>query len=335
MEAPFGFVVIDKPAGLTSHDCVSRMRRVFGIKRVGHGGTLDPAVTGVLPIALGHATRLLPYLPGAKSYRGSIQLGQRTSSDDQQGDLISKQAWPELNTAEIETYLETFRGTIQQRPPQVSAVHVQGERAHARARRGETMEIPARTITIERLQLLSWNQQLGQLDFNVDCSSGTYIRSLARDLGELIGCGGCLGWLKRTQALGFHEQQAVPLPDRDNPSLTTPPAVLEPLTALAHLPRLQLNEEEQESWRCGRRITAHQDQCQPAPKPLASDQKESAPIETEASENEASDNETGESKPSESKPMLVVIGCRGEVAGMAYWEDSSTVKPKVVFNARG
>ena len=155
---PFGFVVIDKPAGLTSHDCVSRMRRVFGIKRVGHGGTLDPAVTGVLPIALGHATRLLPYLPGAKSYRGSIQLGQRTSSDDQQGDLISKQAWPELNTAEIEAYLEPFRGRIQQRPPQVSAVHVQGERAHARARRGETMEIPARTITIDRLQLLSWNQ---------------------------------------------------------------------------------------------------------------------------------------------------------------------------------
>ena len=325
MTVPFGFVVIDTPAGLTSHDCVSRMRRVVGIKRVGHGGTLDPAVTGVLPIALGHATRLLPYLPGAKSYRGSIQLGQRTSSDDQQGDLISKQAWPELNTAEIEAYLEPFRGRIQQRPPQVSAVHVQGERAHARARRGETMEIPARTITIDRLQLLSWNQQLGQIDFNVHCSSGTYIRSLARDLGELIGCGACLGWLKRTQALGFHEQQAVPLPDRDNPALTTPPAVLAPLTALAHLPRLQLNEEEQESWSCGRRITAHQDQCQPAPKPLASDQQESDPSQTAPNQTD----------PSANKPMLVVLDCRGEVAGMAYWEDNATVKPKVVFNARG
>ena len=135
MDGPFGFVVIDKPAGLTSHSCVSRLRRCYGLKRVGHGGTLDPAVTGVLPIALGPATRLLPYLPGEKTYRGVIQLGRVTSSDDLEGELLRQAPWPDLQLEELESALNRFRGAIQQRPPQVSAVHVDGERAHSRARR--------------------------------------------------------------------------------------------------------------------------------------------------------------------------------------------------------
>ena len=149
LDGPFGFVVIDKPAGLTSHSCVSRLRRCYGLKRVGHGGTLDPAVTRVLPIALGPATRLLPYLPGDKTYRGVIQLGQATSSDDLEGELLQQNAWPVLDPEDLTAALNPFRGAIQQRPPQVSAVHVDGERAHARARRGEVMDLPPRAVTIQ------------------------------------------------------------------------------------------------------------------------------------------------------------------------------------------
>ena len=124
---------------------------------MGHGGTLDPAVTGVLPIALGPATRLLPYLPGEKTYTGVIQLGRRTSSDDLEGELLKQQAWPSLREAELNSSLEAFRGAIEQRPPQVSAVHVDGERAHARARRGEAMHLPPRAVIVHRLELLDWN----------------------------------------------------------------------------------------------------------------------------------------------------------------------------------
>ena len=248
--AAFGFVVIDKPAGLTSHACVSRLRRCYGLKRVGHGGTLDPAVTGVLPIALGPATRLLPYLPQEKTYKGVVQLGTRTSSDDLQGELLEQVPWPELDTERLETTLNVFRGAIQQRPPQVSAVHVDGERAHARARRGEAMDLPPRPVTIHRLKLLNWDSESGRFSLEVHCSAGTYIRSIARDIGELLGCGGCLASLRRTQALGFQIEQAHPLPDQDQ----TPPVPLSPLLALADMPRHDLNLNEQIDWRCGRSI---------------------------------------------------------------------------------
>lgn len=251
MSGPFGFVVIDKPAGLTSHDCVSRLRRSYGLRRVGHGGTLDPAVTGVLPIALGQATRLLPYLPGEKTYRGVLQLGTITSSDDLDGEILSKAAWPLLNGSELNQELDRFRGDIEQRPPQVSAVHVNGERAHSRARRGEQMDLAARPVTIHALNLLDWDPSSGQLSIEVHCSAGTYIRALARDLGEALGCGGCLRNLRRTQALGFHDHQAVPLPEKDS----DPPPPLSPAMALAHLPCRQLSTTEETDWRCGRRVS--------------------------------------------------------------------------------
>lgn len=254
VDGPFGFVVIDKPAGMTSHSCVGRLRRCYGLRRVGHGGTLDPAVTGVLPIALGPATRLLPYLPGDKTYRGVIQLGQRTSTDDLQGDLLEQQDWPRLSEAELKQALATFHGAIQQRPPQVSAVHVDGERAHTRARRGEVMELKARPVTLHRLDLNHWDPAAGQLAIEVHCSSGTYIRSIARDLGDAIGCGGCLASLRRTQALGFHEHQASSLPEASE----NLPEPLSPLMALSHLPQHHLDEQQQADWRCGRRLKLNQ-----------------------------------------------------------------------------
>jgi tRNA pseudouridine55 synthase len=251
VNGPFGFVVIDKPAGMTSHDCVSRLRRSYGLRRVGHGGTLDPSVTGVLPIALGQATRLLPYLPGEKTYRGVLQLGTITSSDDLDGEILSKAPWPRLNGSELNHALDGFRGDIEQKPPQVSAVHVNGERAHSRARRGEQMDLAARPVTIHDLNLLDWDPSSGQLSIEVHCSAGTYIRALARELGEALGCGGCLRHLRRTQALGFHDHQAVPLPEKDS----DPPPPLSPAMALTHLPCRQLSATEETDWRCGRRVS--------------------------------------------------------------------------------
>jgi tRNA pseudouridine55 synthase len=262
-DLPFGFLVLDKPAGLTSHDCVSRVRRAYGLRRVGHGGTLDPAVTGVLPIALGPATRLLPYLCGGKSYQGVIQLGLRTASDDLEGEVLARQAVPPLDRAALELALAPFRGEILQRPPRVSAVHVDGERAHVRARRGEVVELCERPVTIEALELLGWEPANGQLELRIECSAGTYIRSLARDLGEALGCGGALASLRRTAALGFRLEQACGLEVLQQLPL---PPLRDPLEALGHLPQRRLSEEEWPAWRCGRRLG--DDTASPAEQPV-------------------------------------------------------------------
>jgi tRNA pseudouridine55 synthase len=253
-EQPCGFLVLDKPAGLSSHACVARVRRAYKLRRVGHGGTLDPAVTGVLPIALGAATRLLPYLSGDKTYQGVLQLGVTTISDDLEGEVLERRPVPALSAAELDRALAPFRGAIEQVPPQVSAVHVDGVRAYARVRRGESLELAARPVTIHRLALRAWDPATGQLELTVRCSAGTYIRSLARDLGTALGCGGSLARLRRTEALGFSLEQAVPLEalDAGRESGAPPPQLLDSLVPLAHLPRHQLSTEDQAGWRCGR-----------------------------------------------------------------------------------
>jgi tRNA pseudouridine55 synthase len=250
-DQPCGFLVLDKAAGLTSHACVARVRRAYKLKRVGHGGTLDPAVTGVLPIALGPATRLLPYLEGDKTYLGVVQLGLRTVSDDLEGEVLARFAVPALEAADLEAALASFRGTIDQVPPQVSAVHVEGQRAYARVRQGEQLELAPRAVTIQRLELLGWDGATARLELLVRCSAGTYIRALARDLGEALGCGGALAQLRRSEALGFGLGQAVPLEALDQAPL---PALLNPLAALGHLPQRQLLDTELEGWRCGRAL---------------------------------------------------------------------------------
>ena len=250
-DQPCGFLVLDKAAGLTSHACVARVRRAYKLKRVGHGGTLDPAVTGVLPIALGPATRLLPYLEGDKTYRGVVQLGLRTVSDDLEGEVLARFAVPALEAADLEAALASFRGPIQQVPPQVSAVHVEGQRAYALVRQGEQLELAPRAVTIQRLELLGWDGATARLELLVRCSAGTYIRSLARDLGEALGCGGALAQLRRSEALGFGLEQAVPLEALDQAPL---PPLMNPLAALGHLPQRQLLDAELEGWRCGRAL---------------------------------------------------------------------------------
>ncbi len=250
-----GFLALDKPAGLTSHGCVAKVRRAFQLKRVGHGGTLDPAVTGVLPLALGPATRLLPYLPGDKAYSAVVQVGLRTTTDDVQGTVLSRQALPvNLLQADMEAALNPFRGTIQQCPPAYSAVHVQGQRAYALAREGRAVALSPRPVTFHRLDLLGWDPERGLLTLVIACSAGTYIRALARDLGEALGCGAALASLRRTAALGFDLRQCITLDDLCNPL----PPLISPLTVFSHLPRHQLTVEEWAAWRCGRPLNAPQ-----------------------------------------------------------------------------
>ena len=312
---PCGFLVIDKPAGLTSHACVAHVRRAYGLRRVGHGGTLDPAVTGVLPIAVGPATRLLPYLAGAKAYRGIVQLGLRTDSDDLQGTVLAQQPVPPLDGPALEQALAPFRGAILQVPPQVSAVHVDGERAYARARRGEASVLEPRPVTIESLTLLGWDPGTGRLELEVRCSAGTYIRALARDLGESLGCGGALASLRRTAALGFGLEAAVPL---ERLASGPPPPLRDPLEALGHLARRRLNPAELPSWRCGRALPA-------APPVGEAEQPAAGPI----SDSGAPDGSA------EAAPPVAILRPDGSLAGIAQPGPGGQLQPRLVFDAAG
>jgi tRNA pseudouridine55 synthase len=208
-----GFLNIDKPAGMTSHDVVAQIRRAARQKRVGHAGTLDPAATGVLVVALGNATRLIEYVQDAtsKRYLAIVRLGATTTTDDADGDVMTTAAVPPLDKRAIEQALEPLRGEIMQVPPMYSALHHQGRRLHELARDGIVVERPARPVAIEQLDLIDWASPLLTLD--IMCSKGTYIRSLARDLGESLGCGAHLEALRRTAVGTFLIEAAVPLGD--------------------------------------------------------------------------------------------------------------------------
>ncbi|CZB11402.1 tRNA pseudouridine(55) synthase TruB [Candidatus Synechococcus spongiarum] len=294
MAALSGFLVLDKPAGCTSHDCVSLVRRCLGLQRIGHGGTLDPGVTGVLPMAVGSATRLLPYLNGDKAYGGTITLGLRTSTDDLSGAVLQRRPVPALGAVELEQALACFRGVICQRPPAVSAVRVQGERLYHKARRGETVAAPERQVTVHALELRRWRPP--HLTVQVRCSAGTYIRSIARDLGEALGCGGALASLRRTEALGFGLEQAVTMPQlQAHPA----PAILvqDPRQALLVLyPHHQLSPEEHSRWCCGQAL--------PAPTTLIAGQ------------------------------AVTVLNPTGALAGMAVIRSPGQLQPKLVLDPR-
>ncbi|MEN9938611.1 MAG: hypothetical protein RLZZ387_5190 [Chloroflexota bacterium] len=220
-----GFLNIDKPAGLTSHDVVARVRRITRQRRVGHAGTLDPAATGVLVVALGQATRLIEYVQDqtSKRYLATVRLGLTTDTDDAEGTTLAESPVPDLERAELERVLAPFRGEILQVPPMYAALHHEGRRLHELARAGITVERPARPVTIERLDLLGWEPPLLQLD--VLCGKGTYIRSLARDIGETLGCGAHLAALRRTAVGTFTADSATPLAEleREGVLALTPP----------------------------------------------------------------------------------------------------------------
>jgi len=209
-----GVLVIAKPAGPTSHDVVALVRRLAATKRVGHGGTLDPFASGVLPLFLGRATRLVEYhLGDRKGYRATVCFGASSTTDDLEGELTPSAA-PAPSRAAVEAVLGGFIGPISQRPPAYSAIKVAGRRAYAMARAGEHVELASREVTIHRLELLDWDgadpdRPIAVVD--VECSAGTYIRALARDLGEAVGGAAYLGALVRTASGPFRLDGAVSL----------------------------------------------------------------------------------------------------------------------------
>ena len=211
-----GFLVVDKAGGMTSHDVVAVGRKALGTRKVGHAGTLDPMATGILVLGFGNGTRLLQYITdGDKSYLATIVLGASTITDDKEGEVISSAHAADVADSEIERVLKSMIGTIAQRPSSVSAVKVGGERAYDRVRAGETFELDARKVTITQLDILAVRHLdvTTEIDIEVTCSAGTFIRAIARDLGEALKVGGHLSALRRTRVAGFTESDAVSFQD--------------------------------------------------------------------------------------------------------------------------
>ena len=255
-----GLLLVDKPAGMTSHDVVSRIRKLAGTKKVGHAGTLDPMATGLLVLGIESGTKLLTFVVGAdKTYEATIRLGSSTITDDREGETL-KTATPEqlssVTLDQINLELEKLRGVIQQVPSAVSAIKVNGEKAYDRVRAGEVFELKSREVTISRLDVVGdvrRDDNFIELDVIVDCSSGTYIRAIARDLGEALGVGGHLTSLRRSRIGSFDVENAMQLEgfEGELPILKS----VEAVTSV--LPTLDITSEETLAIRQGKRI-AHQ-----------------------------------------------------------------------------
>lgn len=252
--APEGLVVVDKPAGWTSHDVVGKLRRLGRTRRVGHAGTLDPMATGVLICGIGRATRLLGHLALTdKTYTATIRLGVTTTTDDAEGEVVAERAVT-ISAADLADAIASLTGDILQVPSSVSAIKVNGQRAYARVRAGEDVELAPRPVRVSRFELLE--RRGSDLDVLVECSTGTYVRALARDLGEALGCGGHLTALRRTRVGGFTLAEAVSL-DRlvEEGSLSS---ALLPLaeSVSRSFPRRELSSDESRELSFGRRIPA-------------------------------------------------------------------------------
>ncbi|NER82803.1 MAG: tRNA pseudouridine(55) synthase TruB [Leptolyngbya sp. SIO1D8] len=252
-----GFLNLYKPVGWTSHDCVAKVRRLLHLKKVGHGGTLDPAASGVLPIALGRATRLLQFLPEDKAYRAVIRFGLTTKTDDLEGEVVTSQPVTDLSQEAAIAPLSQFTGTFTQIPPRYSAVQVKGKRLYDLARKGQVVDIPTRTVTVHYITPVAWQAQaFPELTVDIACGAGTYIRSIARDWGAVLGTGATLAALARTQSSGFSAKTSLTLEEFEaqvNAGTFTPIA---PDIALSHLPILFLSEEAARRWQQGQKILA-------------------------------------------------------------------------------
>jgi len=250
-----GILLVDKPGGLTSHDVVARTRKAFGTRKVGHAGTLDPMATGLLVLGIEGATRLLTFVVGAdKTYLATIRLGQTTGTDDAEGEIIrtSDGALVDAVTGEqIRMGIAALTGEISQIPSAVSAIKVDGRRAYDLVRAGEQVELKARTVTVSRFDIIDERRSDGfvDLDVVVDCSSGTYIRALARDLGDALGIGGHLTALRRTRIGPFDVADAVGI-DALADAKTLTPAV----AAAAVLQPLEVTEDDARDLRHGKRL---------------------------------------------------------------------------------
>lgn len=233
---------VDKPEGPTSHDVVAEARRGLGTRRVGHTGTLDPFASGLLLLCVGRATRLAEYLSGFdKSYEATARLGQRTDTLDLQGEVLEESnGWDRLDAAGIAAALAAFQGELDQIPPQFSAKKVEGVAMHRRARRGERVELAACRVKVHSIELVSVD--LPHVSFRMNCSSGTYVRSIARDLGDELGVGAHLTALRRTSVGSFSVSEAIAIDALSDPEAVRRHAI-DPLAALGHLPAIEVDAQ--------------------------------------------------------------------------------------------
>jgi len=247
---PVGLLLVDKPEGPTSHDIVDIVRRVTGHRRVGHAGTLDPFASGLLLLCVGWTTRLAEYLVTLpKTYRAVIRLGERTDTDDRTGTVITRSDdWRAVDAEQVRRALERQLGEIEQRPPAYSAKKVAGQRAHTLARRGESPELQPKRVAIWRLDVCEMS--LPSLTVEIECSSGTYVRAVARDLGEALGVGAHLTGLRRLRVGQFDVADALEL-GREGPEDLVIARLRPPEAAVAHLRRADLGAEEWEALRRG------------------------------------------------------------------------------------
>lgn len=255
-----GVLVVDKPVGMTSHDVVQAIRNGTGLRRAGHTGTLDPRASGVLVILVGPAVRLSEYVSASdKRYQAIIRLGARTDTFDADGKFTQSSQPINITEQQFEEVLKTFIGEIEQTPPPYSAVKVQGRKAYEMARKGEEVELAPRKITVHHLEVLEWAPP--EVVIDVHCSSGTYVRSLANDLGEKLGCGAYLVGLRRTKSGRFSLRDAVPLRKLQEAFQAGNwyQYLIPAAEALGDWPAIELNPDEVEGVRHGHRVKAEAD----------------------------------------------------------------------------
>ncbi|HEX6985497.1 MAG TPA: tRNA pseudouridine(55) synthase TruB [Planctomycetaceae bacterium] len=253
MPRPFGLLNLDKPAGVTSRDVVDAVQRLVQPAKAGHAGTLDPLATGVLVVCVGPATRLIPFVQdGRKVYRATFRFGAASETDDVEGAVTELPDAPRPTRAAVEAALPEFVGTIEQVPPAYSAVHVGGRRAYELARKGETVELAAKPVVVYRFELIRFDEGTQELDCEIECGSGTYVRSLGRDLARRLGTAAVMTALRRTAVGPFRVEDAVPPGEltRENfPDLLAPPE-----SALAGRPRVALDAARAAAVRNGRAL---------------------------------------------------------------------------------
>lgn len=251
----FGFIALNKPSEITSHDCVARVRKILKLSKVGHGGTLDPLATGVLPIAVGKATRLLQFLPENKTYRALIRLGVQTTTDDLQGEVVKSQSASILTLEQVEPLLHQFIGTIQQTPPIYSAIQRDGKRLYSLARQGKTVDIPAKKVYIEQINIVGWyTGEFPELEVDIVCGPGTYIRAIARDLGTMLNLGGTLARLTRTESCGMKLSESITLGELKTEIEQGNFSLISLNIALQHLKKILLSETDGKRWLQGQKI---------------------------------------------------------------------------------
>ena len=252
-----GFINLHKPKGWSSHDCVARVRRLLNTKKVGHGGTLDPLASGVLPIAVGRATRLIQYLPSRKAYWAIIRFGTTTTTDDLEGAVLTQQSAAHLQLSDIEALLPQFTGLLLQTPPVFSAVQVGGQRLYDLARKGQTVEVPTREVTVEQLKILDWQGGLEspELTLAVECGPGTYIRSIARDMGAAVGTGATLAGLVRSHSSGFELSTSLTIEALERAIAQGTFQLTAASKAVQHLPAVTLAPDLAERWCMGQKLS--------------------------------------------------------------------------------